>query len=529
MANPDRIVGTMIGERFKILRMIGQGGMGTVYEAEHKTLPRRFAVKILRPELTGDREAERFRREAIASARLEHPNIIYITDFGEMEYGSLYLVMEYLEGIGLDEVLSRQSRLPLSRALPILAQVADALDHAHKMDVVHRDLKPENIHLTEVRGKKDVVKLLDFGIAKMGLPEFAQSLTIQGQVFGTAEYMSPEQATGEGVDGRSDIYALGCLAYELITGDPPFLGPPVKVLRSQVNEPAPPPSTKLTDPPLPPALDAMVLRCLAKAPKDRYQSASDLRRDILKLRSITFSARAESASRRKASKTLPTISPERLVEGWASLGGKAPDLVINENYETTTHARVFDDRVKWRNNLQDQLRKLAFELVQEALAPKETSQALERLLVLEEEVTSLTGTAALAEQNFDRIRFDFSQREKRLRYALMDLELDSNELQAATDEASRARLKDLDYQTGELMKRIDELDGERSTQIGELAAQVKTYRELIHDLDKEGGEIYQTLHRQIEALRATASSDKLRVSYDELDTIRGRMGSNRNA
>jgi predicted nucleic acid-binding Zn-ribbon protein len=204
-------------------------------------------------------------------------------------------------------------------------------------------------------------------------------------------------------------------------------------------------------------------------------------------------------------------------------------LVINENYETTTHARVFDDRVKWRNNLQDQLRKLAFELVQEALAPKETSQALERLLVLEEEVTSLTGTAALAEQNFDRIRFDFSQREKRLRYALMDLELDSNELQAATDEASRARLKDLDYQTGELMKRIDELDGERSTQIGELAAQVKTYRELIHDLDKEGGEIYQTLHRQIEALRATASSDKLRVSYDELDTIRGRMGSNRNA
>ena len=181
-------VGTVIGGRFEIVRLLGQGGMGAVYEARHKTLPRRFAIKILRPELAASRDfVERFRREAVASARIEHPNVIYITDFGSMNDGSLYLVMEFLEGEGLDEILGRAGRLSLARAIPILAQVADALDAAHAVDVVHRDLKPENILLSEVRGHKDMVKIFDFGIARVRTPEFSDTLTVRGQVFGTAE------------------------------------------------------------------------------------------------------------------------------------------------------------------------------------------------------------------------------------------------------------------------------------------------------------------------------------------------------
>ncbi|MFH1130112.1 MAG: serine/threonine-protein kinase, partial [Pseudomonadota bacterium] len=176
MSIKEDMIGASVGGRLEIVRVLGQGGMGTVYEAKHKTLPRKFAVKILHEDLAGERDVERFRREAIASARLDHPNIIYITDFGQLENGSLYLVMEFLEGIGLDEVLSRQFRLPMTRALPILAQVADGLDHAHYMKVVHRDLKPENIQLSEVRGRKDVVKIFDFGIAKLQMPEFSRGL-----------------------------------------------------------------------------------------------------------------------------------------------------------------------------------------------------------------------------------------------------------------------------------------------------------------------------------------------------------------
>jgi serine/threonine protein kinase len=526
----------IIGGRFRIVRRIGEGGMGTVYEATHETLPRKFAIKILRPELAHQRNfIERFRREAIAAARVEHPNVIYMTDFGYTQEGSVYLVMEFLEGVGLDEVIARHSRLPINRLLPILIQVADALDFAHLMNVIHRDLKPENILLTEVRGHKDVVKILDFGIAKVQEPEFDNmALTMKGQVFGTAEYMSPEQAAGEPLDGRSDLYAVGCLAYELLTGDPPFLGPPIDVLRAHVRTKPAPPSTKMRGHSIPPALDGLILRCLAKDPAERYQNGSELRRDLMKVRAIMFSLSDEFVGRKRSTGLITPAVVSKMSEGWQDLGGKVPELLtpadgdsfMTEPPVTSTglHAPVSDPEVL-RAELRDLLRELAMALVQAVLAPPETSDILERLLVAEEEIASLTGTIALAEQNFDRIRFDYSQREKRLRYAILDLSMEQAKLKglAAADPSAADELltqvEDLTFQISALNQRCQETEEERNLQIRELDVEVKRYRQERKELEDETANMFQTLHAQVEALRPTATTDELKDLYQRLDGL----------
>jgi hypothetical protein len=514
--------------------------MGAVFEAQHVVLPRKFAIKILRPELSHDQSfIERFRREAIASARVEHPNIVYITDFGATEDGALYLVMEFLQGVGLDSLLSRQTRLPINRTLPILAQVADALDHAHHLSIIHRDLKPENILLCEVRGQKDVVKLLDFGIAKMNAPEFANAaLTIKGQVFGTAEYMSPEQAVGEPLDGRSDLYAVGCLAYEMLTGEPPFVGNAVSILQAHVRTVPAPPSTKLREHHIPPALDALILRCLAKEPAQRYQSGAELRRDLLKVRGMLFSMSDEIVARNRTTGPTPPVSRKKMTEGWQSLGGSVPEILITGEVPqftgetpppTATSAQPVTvaptlNPDALREEYHEVLRELALALVQVLLASHETSDSLERLLVLEEEVASLTGAIALAEQKFDRIRFEHGQREKRLRYAILDLSMEQAQLKGRTAADPRAALQtqlaDLQFQIGELNKRCSEIEGERNAQINELAAEVRNYRDARQKLEGEAAALFQALHTQVEALRPSAQQPELVELYTSLDGLR---------
>jgi serine/threonine protein kinase len=530
------MVGKIVADRFRILRLIGEGGMGSVYEAQHVVLPRRFAIKILRAKVSRDQSfIERFRREAIAASRVEHPNIIYITDFGCTEDGEFFLVMEYLEGAGLDSLLSRYSRLPIHRALPILAQVADALDHAHLMNVVHRDLKPENILLCEVRGQKDFVKLLDFGIAKVQTPEFANAaLTVKGQVFGTAEYMSPEQAVGDPVDGRADLYAMGCLAYELLTGDPPFTGTPMAILQAHVHKIPLPPSSVLREHHIPPPLDALVLRCLAKDPANRYQTGAELKHDLLRVRALLFNLSDSIVSRVHELKT-PPGPKAKLTDGWRKLDSPAPAVLFSDSPDPflesgppPTSTSVQDsivDPLKLRENYHDVLRELAITLVQEVRAPKEISEYLERLLVLEEEVASLTGTIALAEQNFDRIRFDHGQKEKQLRHAILDLSMAQAQLKAhligpaGADSGLPAQIEDLSFQIAALSKRSKEVDTERSVMINELAHDVQNYRQTRQELEQEIVELFQTLHAQVETLRSVATQTSLQELYRRLDDL----------
>ncbi|MDY0004195.1 MAG: serine/threonine-protein kinase, partial [Polyangia bacterium] len=278
--------GQVVAGRFRIESVIGEGGMGMVYLARHLTLRRQVAIKVLKGDYDSDEAfVERFRREAVAASQVAHPNVVAIMDFGQLEDGALYIVMEYLEGVGLDQVLDASGAQPLSRVLSIMIQLADAMDTSAAAGVVHRDLKPENVMLCDVRGRRDVVKLVDFGIAKLLSPEHrGKRSTLSGQIFGTPEYISPEGAMDLEVDGRSDIYSLGVLAFELATGDVPFVGEGSEVLRMQVQKPPPTPSSRMPRRLIPPAFDGIVLRCLAKRPEERYQTAAAFCRDLLKLR-----------------------------------------------------------------------------------------------------------------------------------------------------------------------------------------------------------------------------------------------------
>ena len=219
----DPFIGTTVGERYRIVSRIGVGGMGAVYRAEHTMMRRDLAIKVLLPELGGKEEfARRFEREAESASRLTHPNIITTTDFGRTAEGSLFLVMEFLAGESLSSAISA-GPMPPARALAIQRQILRALEHAHAAGIVHRDLKPENIMLVERDGQRDVVKILDFGIAKVTQPQSGgEALTQAGVIFGTPEYLSPEQALGEAVDARADIYAAGVILYEMLAGRRPF-------------------------------------------------------------------------------------------------------------------------------------------------------------------------------------------------------------------------------------------------------------------------------------------------------------------
>jgi tRNA A-37 threonylcarbamoyl transferase component Bud32 len=272
----DEHTGTMIGGRYHVLEKIGEGGMGRVYLAEHVMMRRRCALKMIKPGLTRCVDSvSRFSREAKNASRISHPNVAIIYDFGEADGGVLYLAMEYVDGESLAALAARESPLPIARAVEIARQVADALTAAHHIGMVHRDLKPDNILLARDMGGGDQVKVVDFGIAK-GLSGEGQDITRAGFVVGTPRYMSPEQLMGEPVDGRSDLYSLGCVLYEMLTGQEPFGGGEAAAsLTRRLVEPTPHPRSHRSS--ISRELNDLVVRMLARSPVDRYQTAAELR------------------------------------------------------------------------------------------------------------------------------------------------------------------------------------------------------------------------------------------------------------
>ena len=273
---------TLVGERYELGELLGRGGMAEVRKGVDTRLGRTVAVKRLRTDLASDATFQaRFRREAQSSASLNHPTIVAVYDTGEEQIetpgGSVsqpYIVMEYVEGRTLREILQEGRRILPERALEIASGVLAALDYSHRAGIIHRDIKPGNVMLTPTGD----VKVMDFGIAR-AISDASSSMTQTAAVVGTAQYLSPEQARGETVDSRSDVYSAGCLLYELLTGRPPFVGDsPVSVAYQHVREPAVPPSEFDED--LDPAIDQIVMKSLAKRVEDRYQSASAMRNDI---------------------------------------------------------------------------------------------------------------------------------------------------------------------------------------------------------------------------------------------------------
>lgn len=273
---------TQLGDRYDVGQVIGRGGMAEVYEGTDRRLNRRVAIKVLRPDLARDPMfQERFRREAQSAAGLNHPNIVAIYDTGEDLIGDganqvsvPYIVMEFVDGVTLRHMLNNGPRILPERALEVIAGVLAALDYAHRHGIVHRDIKPANI-MINTNGD---AKVMDFGIAR-AMSDAATSVTATSAVMGTAQYLSPEQARGELVDARSDIYSSGCVLYELLTGVTPFTGDsPVAIAYQHVNEPPKPPSS--LDNSIPSSLDSITLGALAKSPSNRYQTAAEMRSDV---------------------------------------------------------------------------------------------------------------------------------------------------------------------------------------------------------------------------------------------------------
>jgi serine/threonine protein kinase len=271
--------GMLIADRYRVLSKLGEGPRGEVYLALHVGLGRKEAIKVLRADVTDEPEfASRFRREARAANRVDHPAVVRVYDFGQLPDGRFFLAMEHAEGERLDVTITREGALGIERALDLLRQLADAVARAHERGVLHRDLKPENLVLVPLAGGATQLKILDFGLARAispGLDEPASG-AVKGGAFGTPEYMAPEQIAGDVREPRMDLYAIGCIAYEMLTGDPPFTGRPAEVLQQHATAVPQPPSKRRRSGPVPPALDQLVLRCLAKRPDDRYADAQTL-------------------------------------------------------------------------------------------------------------------------------------------------------------------------------------------------------------------------------------------------------------
>ncbi|HEX9692174.1 MAG TPA: serine/threonine-protein kinase [Gemmatimonadales bacterium] len=324
------MVGSVVADRYHIQKKLGEGGMGAVYLGEHVKMGRKSAIKVMSQSMANDPEAiARFNREAANAARINHANVCAIYDFGETPDGTIYLAMEYIEGQSLDDLLHAEGALSPDRAIKILRQTADALQAAHDLGIVHRDLKPDNIMLAEGRGGADVVKVVDFGIAKAMGGEEGQNVTKTGLVVGTPEYMSPEQLSGDKLDGRSDIYSLALVFYRMVTGGLPFKADTAQetMIKRLTDDPLPMKAV-LPSGDFPDALQGAVDRGLARMPGDRYASAVEFASDAARaVEQMPAARRRESATQLIDSKALidsegaTALLPKTEVAGARSKGG----------------------------------------------------------------------------------------------------------------------------------------------------------------------------------------------------------------
>ena len=352
-------MGRTIAGSYVILDMVGVGGMGRVYRAEQRMLGRTVAIKVIHPHLLSDEQSvARFYTEARAASRLNHPNSVSIIDFGRTDDGILYLVMEFLQGKDLARLMREDGPLPVARICALVSAVLDALGEAHALGVVHRDLKPENVIIERLRAGGDLVKVVDFGLAKLLSGAQTQpSITLPGLVCGTPDYMSPEQGRGEDVDERGDVYSAGVLLFELLTERLPFMADtPTNVVLRHIQDPVPDPREVAPQRNLPESIVEVVMRALAKSPAARYQKAEEmadaLRRVGLQLRpsdleiACVACGHQSPADKRfcgecgKPLQSTPTSSPRVALPSRMSLDQQQPALIGRER----ELSRVFELR-----------------------------------------------------------------------------------------------------------------------------------------------------------------------------------------
>src|SRR5215210_5465895 len=336
----DKLLGQTLAGKYRVEERISEGGMGTVYRATHVLMEKQVAIKVLHPSLAADEKiVARFTREAKAASRISHPHAISVTDFGESENGVVYLVMEYLRGRTLKDVVRSGGPMTLARAVEIVRQVSGALEAAHHEGVVHRDLKSDNIMLEEATGG-DWAKVLDFGIAKIqqtehSIHETDPGLTAPNLIIGTPQYMSPEQCSqASDIDARSDIYSFGVIVFEMLAGHVPFSGDsPTAIMMKHIQEP--PPSILEERKDLPAEVGRVLARALAKRPEDRFQSAGEL--------SAALASAAEEAPLAEVAAAAAALDTDRIGSPTSPNEPARTTLVGDDDEATvvgTRHARA---------------------------------------------------------------------------------------------------------------------------------------------------------------------------------------------
>lgn len=327
----DNFIGVTLGGRYEIEEKIGSGAMGEVYKARHRLMKRQVAIKMLHPQtISGANALKRFQKEAEMASALNHPNILAVHDFGVSDDGSPYLVMNYLEGKSLNDLIEDGGHLDVGRSLHIFRQLCQGLGHAHEKGVIHRDLKPSNIMLVTLDQDPDFVQILDFGIAKQLTPETSSdSLTRTGEVFGSPHYMSPEQCRAQPVDARSDIYALGCVMYRVLTGTAPLMGGDlVECLYKHVNQMPASFSEYCPEYNLPADLEAVIFKAVAKKPEDRYQSMAELKQGLESIEAYKVEIASKtygSLAGISATSTLTTLPASAIISHGGQTGSTSTD------------------------------------------------------------------------------------------------------------------------------------------------------------------------------------------------------------
>lgn len=517
--------GQIVSGRFCIDGIIGEGGMGTIYKAHHVKLPRTFALKLLKPEMAEDADfVARFLREAVAASQVIHPNVVNVTDFGRIEDGSYFIAMEHLEGEGIDQLLEREGRLPLDRALDILIQLSDALDYCHGRGIVHRDLKTENILLCTIHGRREVVKLVDFGIARMIGPELTQwQITQGGMIFGTPEYLSPERALDADVDGRSDIYALGIIAFELVTGSVPFTGKYTQILKAHISAEPPTPSSRLAAP-LPPAYDALVAKCLAKKPEDRFETCGELLQELLRIRgSAAGGAPAAGGATANGS---PSARPA--TDGaWHSLAVRRPSVGTPTSQPAqpeAAHLQALGEAVHLateaaaiRAALRNMLKELAYGLGEATPSTSMLPKQLEQVLGLERQSRSLTEELSLLAEQKAQLRIETDE----YIAALRQLDLDLEAVAARDDPAAAA----YQPQRQAISRHMDSLAEGRDRRHSSVTREIEAKHAARTALDTQLAQLYFALYAGVMALRGTEAARPMEQRYYRLDELQTRLSA----
>ncbi len=475
----DPLIGSILADSYRIIRVLGKGSVGRVYLDEQVSTGWQSAIKILRPEYADHREiVQRFRREARAISRLEHPNIVRLERSGQTPDEQVYLVMEYIRGPSLRQLQRNVKPVPLERALDILQQVCAGVGYAHGKGIVHRDLKPENVLLITRKGRvtRDLVKLLDFGMAKILGGEDSAVVTREGQVFGTPAYMSPEQCMGRDVDERADIYAVGCLAYELISGRVPFWSKKhVELMLMQTQKKPRDPNKVRKDRRLPTSLCKDVLRCLRKRPKKRFQTL-----DAFAERIAEHLARERRSSRNLSSGFLDAVldsedrAPTDAFSADEELAVVAPTQEQGHPTEATAAGEEQESRgPAWYFARYCRLvRSVADEILNRGVESREVSALLAAATKAEDALLREETDVALLESQTDELEARRHQEAASLHTAVYDLheEADLLVVQPNRDEK---RLETVEAEITRLGRLREELEKRYRSQINTLEAELE--------------------------------------------------------